>query len=78
MGMAEWSIRTLLGGFHASPPYPRPGDRRPLMAALLTLGTAPTASAQVRICATVDVLDAHVSVDTGRGAQDDCVRVGIL
>jgi hypothetical protein len=48
------------------------------MAALLTLGTAPTASAQVRICATVDVLDAHVSVDTGRGAQDDCVRVGIL
>ncbi|NUP20388.1 MAG: hypothetical protein HOZ81_30750 [Streptomyces sp.] len=50
----------------------------PLMAALLSLGTAPMASAQERICAGADVADIQVQVGIGRGAQDDCVRVSVL
>ena len=50
----------------------------PLMAALLSLGTAPMASAQERVCARADVADIDVHVDTGSGAQDDCVRVSVL
>ncbi|MDC0768950.1 hypothetical protein [Streptomyces sp. HD] len=50
----------------------------PLMAALLSLGAAPAASAQERLCAEADVADITVQVDTGRGAQDDCIRVSVL
>jgi hypothetical protein len=50
----------------------------PLMAALLTLGTAPTASAQERICARIDVADIKLRADVGSGSQDDCVRFNVL
>ncbi|MGW2720091.1 hypothetical protein [Streptomyces sp. NPDC001492] len=49
-----------------------------LMGGLLTLGGAPATSAQERVCAAVDVADLKVQADTGRGAQDDCIRVHVL
>lgn len=50
----------------------------PIMAALLTLGAAPTASAQERICTMVDVADIKLRLEAGSGAQDDCIRVSVL
>ncbi|MFE0254894.1 hypothetical protein [Streptomyces sp. NPDC059010] len=50
----------------------------PLMAALLSLGTAPTASAQERLCVRADVADIRVQAETGSGAQDDCIRFSVL
>lgn len=49
----------------------------PLMAALLTLGTAPTASAQPRLCAMVDAAGIKVRAEAGSGSQDDCIRVTV-